>query len=1082
KHKLDEIREKHHITVETVNKRTKPTPRLISFDNMLDIFRSLFTFWRRRAVYIDGLLFRIHTRLTVALLLLFCVIVISRQYIWSPIVCYGEELPRDILNAYCWTHSTFTVPSTKNHVEELAPGVGLSNSDGGIIRTHRYYQWVGLCLFFQAVLFYVPKWLWSVWEGGKIHRLKNNLCPGFTSDEEKLKRSESVLEYLISNLGRHETWSRKYFVCEVLTLVNVIGQGFLMNRFLGGVFWSYGHEVFNFMEMDSENRVDPMIRVFPEITKCTFRKYGTSGVVQKHDAMCVLPLNLLNQKIYVFLWFWTVFLMTLTSCLLIVILFLHCNAHLRWMFMRVFNKNMRLNVLDTVVMRTRTGDWFLLYLLSKNVDPEVFRELMHQFAQKIGDRESEKIEFNAAVLFYTPKWLWSVWEGGKIRHLKNTLSSGFSSKEEILEKNEKALDYLISNLSIHETWSKKYFICEILTLVNVVGQGFLMNKFLGGVFWEYGSDILILMETDSENRVDPMIKTFPEVTSCIYKTPGPSGAIQKYDVMCVLPLNILNQQIYAFLWFWSVLLMVLTTVVLLLRIVAYWNVSMRLYIMRMSTENICKNVLTSVVNRIRPGDWFLLYLLNKNIDPEVFRELMQELAKRSVQRETEEIQICLDDSNPTSGSENVTRLKSAKRVDYQQLPSVLTSRHRHKLLKIISSDPVVALRPVGTQSLRHCLWDIYCVVSKRKKMLDVFKAVVTFFHRRHVQRDCLLFRLHHSVTTAILLVFCLVVGIHQFVRSPIICNTSMVPRDILDQYCWTHSTYSVVSAFKKKVGSEVPYLGVDITRKDAPVKTLKYYQWVFLCLLFQAILFFLPGWLWNSWEGGKLRKLRMDLDVGFITEADKNEKKKRLLEYLEQNRHNHNIWAYKYFFCEFLALVNVFGQMFLMNRFLDGEFLSFGVRVLQFMESDEEDRVDPMIYVFPRVTKCTFHRYSPSGTIEIHDSICVLPLNIINEKIYVFLWFWCLGLLIATLGLMLYRSFLFVSPKLRHLVFNSRYRTIRRDVTDLLARQSEFGDWFLYYMLGENMDNIIFRDVMQEHAHRLRYCIRSSRTELTDCL
>ena len=174
--------------------------------------------------------------------------------------------------------------------------------------------------------------------------------------------------------------------------------------------------------------------------------------------------------------------------------------------------------------------------------------------------------------------------------------------------------------------------------------------------------------------------------------------------------------------------------------------------------------------------------------------------------------------------------------------------------------------------------------------------------------------------------------------------------------------------------------------------------------------------------------------------------------------------------------------MFLMNTFLDGEFLSFGARVLQFMESDEEDRADPMVFVFPRVTKCTFHRYSPSGNVERHDSICVLPLNIINEKIYVFLWFWCLGLLIATVGLMFYRSLLIVSPKLRHLVFTTRFRTIRRDSAELLARQSELGDWFLYYMLGENLDNAIFRDVMQEHAQRLRYYSRGSRTELTDCL
>lgn len=49
---------------------------------------------------------------------------------------------------------------------------------------------------------------------------------------------------------------------------------------------------------------------------------------------------------------------------------------------------------------------------------------------------------------------------------------------------------------------------------------------------------------------------------------------------------------------------------------------------------------------------------------------------------------------------------------------------------------------------------------------------------------------------------------------------------------------------------------------------------------------------------------------------------------------------------------------------------------------DQAERVDPMIYVFPRMTKCTFHKFGPSGTLERHDAFCLLPLNILNEKVY----------------------------------------------------------------------------------------------------
>lgn len=58
------------------------------------------------------------------------------------------------------------------------------------------------------------------------------------------------------------------------------------------------------------------------------------------------------------------------------------------------------------------------------------------------------------------------------------------------------------------------------------------------------------------------------------------------------------------------------------------------------------------------------------------------------------------------------------------------------------------------------------------------------------------------------------------------------------------------------------------------------------------------------------------------------------------------------------------GQMFLMNRFFDGEFLRFGLDVIDYMETDQEDRMDPMIYIFPRMTKCTFFKYGSSGEVS----------------------------------------------------------------------------------------------------------------------
>lgn len=55
--------------------------------------------------------------------------------------------------------------------------------------------------------------------------------------------------------------------------------------------------------------------------------------------------------------------------------------------------------------------------------------------------------------------------------------------------------------------------------------------------------------------------------------------------------------------------------------------------------------------------------------------------------------------------------------------------------------------------------------------------------------------------------------------------------------------------------------------------------------------------------------------------------------------------------------------MFLMDRFFDGDFIKFGLQVLEYMQEDQEDRIDPMIYIFPRMTKCTFFKYGVSGEV-----------------------------------------------------------------------------------------------------------------------
>ena len=52
----------------------------------------------------------------------------------------------------------------------------------------------------------------------------------------------------------------------------------------------------------------------PLAFSCTFHSVGTAAGEQKFNSLCVLSLNIINEKIYLLLWFWFYLLTLLTGC------------------------------------------------------------------------------------------------------------------------------------------------------------------------------------------------------------------------------------------------------------------------------------------------------------------------------------------------------------------------------------------------------------------------------------------------------------------------------------------------------------------------------------------------------------------------------------------------------------------------------------------------------------------------------------------------------------------------------------------------------------------------------------------------
>ncbi|KAF5280643.1 hypothetical protein FQA39_LY05291 [Lamprigera yunnana] len=334
--------------------------------------------------------------------------------------------------------------------------------------------------------------------------------------------------------------------------------------------------------------------------------------------------------------------------------------------------------------------------------------------------------------------------------------------------------------------------------------------------------------------------------------------------------------------------------------------------------------------------------------------------------------------------------------------------------------------------------------------------------------DCAIFRLHNVFTTVLLLSCSLIITATQYVGNPIQCIVKGLPTHVVNTYCWISSTFTMPDAFKRQVGREVAHPGIanDFDDEDAP-KYYTYYQWVCFVLFFQAIACYTPKFLWEAFEGGLMRTLVMGLHIGICKDSEKKAKKKVLLEYLMKHVKRHNLYAIRYWACECLCLVNVLLQLYFMNLFFDGEFFSYGLRVMNFSETAQEDRVDPMVYIFPRVTKCIFHKYGATGSIQKHDSLCVLPLNIVNEKTYIFIWFWFMFLATLLTILLIYRILIISMPKFRPRILHSKNRGVPMEVCEAVTRKIDLGDWWILLMLGTNLDPRIFVEVISELAKKI---------------
>jgi hypothetical protein len=202
-----------------------------------------------------------------------------------------------------------------------------------------------------------------------------NLRSGALDSDERITQLDRFAKEWANSRGAYWYLAVGYLGCETLNLVNVLGQMFLIDKFLGYTFWTFGMDIIENSMMPAEVRVDVLSAVFPKLSKCSFRRYGPSGQIDKLDTLCTLPINFLNEKVYIVLWFWLVCVATMTTLYLAYLLTVILVPRLQVQIIssrlpRPVNQD---NVISAVHSQqlncvARMGDWLVLNLLFSNLD------------------------------------------------------------------------------------------------------------------------------------------------------------------------------------------------------------------------------------------------------------------------------------------------------------------------------------------------------------------------------------------------------------------------------------------------------------------------------------------------------------------------------------------------------------------------------------------------------------------------------------------------------------------------------------------------------------------------------------------
>ncbi|VDO20424.1 unnamed protein product [Haemonchus placei] len=513
---------------------------------------------RVKSTHDDDSIDRLNYVTTIYVLLGFALTLFAKNYVGEPMQCWVPNQWTGTWEAfsesYCFVENTYFVPM--NH-SNLPPA---DTREG---REMIYYQWVPFILSLMALFFYIPRGVWNIFSSYSGLALADLMTAARKSaktgaDDPYIPSIARTLQKVhTSKVVRYgSSLFNLYIIMKVLIFGNLLLQFFCLNHFLGTeyTFWGLG------IALD-------MLRG---------RQWQQSGHFPR--------VNMFNEKIFIFLWFWFALLLFFT--------FINLFTWIRRRFSTSARKTFLFNVLTDSGLDTTEAEreefyrdvvqddgLLVLLLLDANGGRLQSGELAHQlWTSKFPQHDDKTISTVAeeeAMNLNKQLWdenypisacvclsLYTLYVEGSLASRTDYLKPSTQERSHQNKSHIRRLKY------VYTPW----ILCGTAFLIfahEYVGepiQCWAPKQWAGG--WEQYAEQFCLIENTyfvkmndsnlpaAQEREDREIRYY-QVTFCDLEVRELGGAVHRWSLQCVLVvlINMFNEKIFVFLWWWFCMLL-----------------------------------------------------------------------------------------------------------------------------------------------------------------------------------------------------------------------------------------------------------------------------------------------------------------------------------------------------------------------------------------------------------------------------------------------------------------------------------------------------------------------------------------------